>query len=181
MEVKMIKNIKLNLESIEALHFFWIAASEKDNVDERFFHDLGQMDAVKLVYDEEFDAESVRRALSAIKNREPFTGNKSERKFWNLNMWAMEDLELTASMITPIKQLNLDALVFALSTVENPKKYDTLEVYFSPIHDDEFRIIENKLLINFFRIRTSFMDDSVMIGELSLEKYIEEKLVELLK
>ena len=96
-------------------------------------------------------------------------------------MWAMEDLELTASMITPIKQLNLDTLVSKLSTVDNPKKYDTLEVYFSPIHNDEYRIIENKLLINFFRIRTSFVDDSVMIGELALEKYIEEKLIEVLK
>ena len=177
----MIKNIKLNLEAIEALHFFWIAASEKDQVDEKFFHDLGEMDAVKLVYDDEFNAESVRRALSAIKNREPFSGSKSERKFWNLNMWAMEDLELTASMIMPIKQLNLDDLVSKLADADNPKKYDTLEVYFSPIHDDEFRIIENKLLINFFRIRTSFVDDGVLIGDIELEKYIEEKLIKVLK
>ena len=85
------------------------------------------MDAVKLCFDDEFTAESVRRALSAIKNREPFSGNKDERKFWNLNMWAMEDLELTASMITPIKQLNLDELV---SKMPADAKYETLEVYF---------------------------------------------------
>lgn len=174
----MLKNITLNLEAIEALHFFWIAASEKDQVDERFFHDLGEMAAVKLCFDEEFTAESVRRALSAIKNREPFSGNKDERKFWNLNMWAMEDLELTASMITPIKKLNLDDMVSDLS---KDSKYETLEVYFSPIHNDEFRIIDNKLLINFFRIRTSFVDDSVMIGEVELEQYIKEKLLEVLK
>jgi len=174
----MLKNITLNLEAIEALHFFWIAASEKDHVDEKFFHDLGEMDAVKLCYDEEFTAESVRRALSAIKNREPFSGNKDERKFWNLNMWAMEDLELTAMMITPIKQLNLDELV---SKMPSDCKYETLEVYFSPIHNDEYRIIDNKLLINFFRIRTSFVDDSVTINDLSLEQYIEEKLLEALK
>ncbi len=173
----MLKNITLNLEAIEALHFFWIAASEKDQVDEKFFHDLGEMDAVKLTYDDEFNAESVRRALSAIKNREPFDGNKVERKFWNLNMWAMEDLELTASMITPIKQLNLDAMVDKLSD----SKYETLEVYFSPIHDDEYRIIDNKLLINFFRIRASFMDDSVMIGDKEMTLYIEEKLQEVMK
>ena len=173
----MLKNITLNLEAIEALHFFWIAASEKDQVDEKFFHDLGEMDAVKLTYDDDFNAESVRRALSAIKNREPFDGNKVERKFWNLNMWAMEDLELTASMITPIKQLNLDAMVDKLSD----SKYETLEVYFSPIHDDEYRIIDNKLLINFFRIRASFMDDSVMIGDKEMTLYIEEKLQEVMK
>ena len=81
----MIKNITLNLEAIEALHFFWIAASEKDHVDKKFFHDLGQMPAVKLMYGDDFDSESIRRALSAIKNREPFSGNHMERKFWNLN------------------------------------------------------------------------------------------------
>lgn len=175
----MLKNITLNLEAIEALHFFWIAASEKDHVDEKFFHDLGQMDAVKLIYDTDFDAESVRRSLSAIKNREPFTGNKIERRFWNLNMWAMEDLELTASMISPIKKLNLDTYVEKLDAKNS--RYETVEVYFSPIHDDEYRIIDNKLLINFFRIRTSFMDDGVQIGEISLDEYIEAKLKEVLQ
>lgn len=177
----MIKNIVLNLEAIEALHFFWIAASEKDQVDERFFHDLGEMNAVKLMYDENFDAESVRRALSAIKNREPFSGNKQERKFWNLNMWAMEDLELTASMIMPIKQLNLDSHLEKINAINSQKNYETLEVYFSPIHNEEYKIIDNKLLINFFRIRTSFMDESVLIGDVELNEYILNKLEEVLK
>lgn len=173
----MIKNINLNLEAIEALHFFWIAASEKDQVDEKFFHDLGEMNACKLMYDDEFNAESIRRALSAIKNREPFSGNKKERKFWNLNMWVMEDLELTAMMINPIKQLNLEHMK---EKFQGNTKYETLEVYFSPLHDDEYKIVDNKLLINFFRIQTSFMDDSVMLNNLSLEDYIEEKIIEVL-
>lgn len=177
----MIKNITLNLEAIEALHFYWIAASEKDQIDEKFFHDLGEMKAVQLMYDENFNAESVRRALSAIKNREPFSGNKQERKFWNLNMWAMEDLELTAMMITPIKQLNLDNLVDKLNQETLGKDYENLEVYFSPIHDEEYKIIDNKLLINFFRIRTSFTDDSVTIDDKELSSYIEEKLIELMQ
>jgi hypothetical protein len=176
----MLKNITLNLEAIEALHFFWIAASEKDHVDEKFFHDLSEMNAVKLMYDDEFNNESVRRALSAIKNREPFTGNKKERKFWNLNMWAMEDLELTASMITPIKQLNLEHLVEVLNN-DHTVEHETIEVYFSPIHEDLYKIIDNKLLVNFFRIRTSFMDDSVTIEDLSLEAFIESKLKEMIK
>lgn len=177
----MIKNISLNLEAIEALHFFWIAASEKDHVDETFFHNLGEMDAVKLMFDDEFTSESVRRALSAIKNREPFSGNKKERKFWNLNMWAMEDLELTAMMISPIKKLNLEHFIAKLENSPNTNGYESIEVYFSPIHDEEYKIIDNKLLINFFRIRTSFMDDSILIGDMPLEAYIEEKLLEVLK
>ncbi|MBN2794778.1 MAG: hypothetical protein JXR88_05190 [Clostridia bacterium] len=176
----MLKSIMLNLEAIEALHFFWIAASEKDHVDEKFFHDLSEMNAVKLMYDEEFNQESVRRALSAIKNREPFSGNKKERKFWNLNMWAMEDLELTASMITPIKQLNLEHLMPLLNEYNN-KNYEMLEVYFSPLQEEVYQIIDNKLLVNFFRIRTSFVDDSVTIEDLPVETYIEEKLKEIIK
>lgn len=171
----MVKNINLNLEAIEALHFFWIAASEKDQVDEKFFHDLGEMAACQLMYDDEFTAESIRRALSAIKNREPFSGNKKERKFWNLNMWAMEDLELTAMMINPIKKLNLNHLIEKLQD----SKYETLEVYFSPLHDEEYKIIDNKLLVNFFRIQTSFMDDSVMINNMPIEDYLESKLKEI--
>lgn len=177
----MIKNIVLNLEAIEALHFFWIAASEKDPVDEKFFHDLGQMSAVKVVYDEDFNSESLRRALSAIKNREPFTGNKKERKFWNLNMWAMEDLELTAAMIQPIKQLNVDHLMESLNTFSSEDEAVTLEVYISPLFEEVYRIDDNKLLINFFRIRPSFMDDSVTLEDLSIQDFIYEKLKEILQ
>lgn len=177
----MIKNIVLNLEAIEALHFFWIAASEKDPVDEKFFHDLGQMSAVKVVYDEDFNSESLRRALSAIKNREPFTGNKKERKFWNLNMWAMEDLELTAAMIQPIKQLNVDHLMESLNTYAPENEAVTLEVYISPLFEEAYRIDDNKLLINFFRIRPSFMDDSVTLEDLSIQDFIYEKLKEILQ
>lgn len=172
----MIKNIVVNLEAIEALNFFWIAASEKDNIDEKFFHDLGQMPAVKLSYEDDFDSESVRRALSAIKNREPFTGNIKERKFWNLNMWAMEDLELTALMIQPIKQLNLDSIVDSLNTIESDKDIEVIEVYFSPLYIEAAKIVEGKLLVNFFRITPSFIDDSVTIEDLPLEDFIKKEL-----
>lgn len=177
----MISKITLNLEAIEALHFFWIAASEKDQVSEQFFHDIGQMKAMINMFDEEFDAESVRRALSAIKNREPFSGNAKERKFWNLNMWVMEDLELTAMMINPIKKLNLDNLLEKVSDCKNTEDYETVEVYFSPMHDEEYMIKENKLIINFFKIRTSFENDDVSIGDLELSNYIELKVKEVLK
>jgi len=175
----MIKNITVNLEAIEALNFFWIAASEKDNVDEKFFHDLGQMPAVKLSFEDDFDGESIRRALSAIKNREPFTGNVKERKFWNLNMWAMEDLELTASMIQPIKQLNLSEIIPALNEAAPEGTPEVMEVYFSPLYLEPAKVVDGKLLVNFFRIRTSFMDDSVTIEDLSLEDFIKKEFISL--
>lgn len=177
----MINSINLNLEAIEALHFFWIAASEKDQVSEQFFHDICQMKAMTNMFDDEFDGESVRRALSAIKNREPFSGNKKERKFWNLNMWVMEDLELTSMMITPIKKLNIDSIVEKVSDCKNTNNFDTIEVYFSPMSEEEYIIKENKLMINFFRIRTSFENDDVFIGDVELNAYIELKVREVLK
>lgn len=176
----MIKSITLNLEAIEALHFFWIAANDKEQISEQFFHDIGEMKAMINMFDEDFNAESVRRALSAIKNREPFSGNKMERKFWNLNMWVMEDLELTASMITPLKKLNIDNLLDKVQKCENSNNFETVEVYFSPMHEEEYMIKDNKLIINFFRIRTSFKNDDILIGDLEISAYIESKLNEVL-
>ena len=96
-------------------------------------------------------------------------------------MWMMEDLEYVNLMISPLKKLNLDYLVDILNEKVPQNKYDTLEVVFSPLHLDEYFIKENKLVINFFRVKPSDIDDNVFIGEKELKSYIEEKLVELLK
>lgn len=177
---KMLQRIKVNLEAVEAMHYFWQAASEKDNIAEKFFYDVAGMDALSCAYDEEFNAESVRRALSAIKNREPFVGNKKERKFWNNNMWMMEDFEYTNAMIQPLKQLNLDNLFEKFKTSFNDNKYNELEVIFSPLHSDEYLIIGNKLVINFFRVKPDFIDNKIYIAEKELNEYIVEKLNELI-
>jgi len=73
----MLQRIRLNLEAVEAMLYYWQAASEKDNIPESFFYDVAKMPALSAAYDEEFNAESVRRALSAIKNRERFTGRSN--------------------------------------------------------------------------------------------------------
>ena len=138
----MLQTIKKNVDVLEAMLYFWQATSEREKVAEVFFYDVAKMDAFKIAYDEEFNEESVRKVLSAIKNREILSdGNKKEKRFWNNN----------------------------------------LEVVFSPLHLDEYFIKENKLVINFFRVKPSDIDDNVFIGEKELKSYIEEKLVELLK
>lgn len=177
----MLQRIKVNLEAVEAMLYFWQAASEKENISEKFFYDVADMAGLTCAYDEEFNGESVRRALSAIKNREPFVGNKKELKFWNNNMWMMEDFEYTNAMAQPIKKLNLGKLVEKLSSDIGADKYDELEVIFSPLHSDEYIITGNKLVINFFRVKPDFMDEKTYIGEIELNEYIEEKLVELIK
>ncbi|ERI93038.1 hypothetical protein HMPREF1982_01859 [Clostridiales bacterium oral taxon 876 str. F0540] len=177
----MINSIKLNLDTIEAMLYFWSAVNDRENVSEMFIYDLTVMPGLTLAYDENFTEESVRRALSAIKNREIFSRNsREEGRFYNNNLWMMEDLEYTNLMVTPIKKLNLDFLLETLNSKFSESKYTELEVYFSPLHVEEYLIKENKLIINFFRVKPSDFDDNTFIGDKELKAYIQEKLEELL-
>jgi len=64
----------------------------------------------------DFNEESVRKVLSAIQNRELLSGaSKEEKRFWNNNMWMMEDLELPKLMAKPIKVLNVNHLIDELN------------------------------------------------------------------
>ena len=55
---------------------------------------------------EDFSRESIRKVLSSITNREVLSSKtKAEGRFWNNNMWMLEDLGLTAAMLAPVKQL----------------------------------------------------------------------------
>jgi hypothetical protein len=176
----MIGRIKVNLEVIEAMLYFWQAASEKEQISEMFFYDVAAMPGLSLTYDDEFNGESVRRVLSAIKNREIFSNtNKKERRFWNNNMWMMEDLEYTKLMVQPLKRLNLDYLVQKLNNIGVTPKYDEIEVFFSPLHLEEYVIKGNKLIINFFKVKPNDFDDSCYIGDKELKEYVEEKVMEI--
>ncbi len=173
----MLKRIKLNMDLIEAMLYFWQATNDREKVSEKYLNDVSNMDGLTLIYDNEFNAESVRKVLSAITNREPFSpSNKKEGRFWNNNMWMMEDLEYTNLMIQPLKKLNLDSLIEKLQN----EKYEELEVIISPMHLDEYKIADNKLVINFFRVKPGDIDDNLYINEKEIKTYIEEKLKELL-
>lgn len=177
----MVKAIKVNLNSIEAMLYFWQAVNDRENVSEMFIYDMTTMPGLALAYDSEFNEESVRRALSAIKNREIFTSNnRKEGRFYNNNLWMMEDLEYTSLMIAPLKKLNLSSLVEGLNSKYPNSKFEELEVIFSPLHLDEYLIVENKLIVNFFRVKPSDFDDNTFIGEKDLKIYLLEKLEELL-
>lgn len=179
---QMINRIKVNLEAVEAMLYFWQAANDKENVSEMFIYDVAEMPGLKLTYDEEFNEESVRRALSAIKNREIFSrNNKKEGRFYNNNLWMMEDLEYTNLMVAPIKKLNLESLVEGLNSKYPSCSYEELEVIFAPLHVDEYLIKDNRLIINFFRVKPSDFDDNTFIGEVELKEYVKNKLEELIQ
>ncbi|MDF2674703.1 MAG: Uncharacterized protein K0R09_2971 [Clostridiales bacterium] len=178
----MIKSIKVNIEEIESMLYFWQTTNDREKVSEEFLREVANMQGLKCSYDEEFNAESVRKVLSAITNREKLSQNtQKESRFWNNNMWMLEDLSYTDSMIQPLKKLNLESLVEKLNASEENLKYELLEVIFSPLHMVDYVIKENNLIINFFKVMPSFTDEGVLtIDGKEIKEYILEKLKELL-
>lgn len=178
----MVQRVKVNLEEIESMLYFWQACNDKERVAESYMAETASMPGISLSYDEEFNAESVRKVLSAITNRELLSQKtKKEARFWNNNMWMMEDLSYTDMMVKPIKLLNLDDFAERLKGVPGSDKYEEIEVRFSPLHVEDYYMKGNMLVINFFRVRPSDMDNSAFIDDKELKEYIFEKVTELLQ
>ena len=158
--------IKLNMEVMELVFYYWQATSEREKVGEAFITTIADHAKMTPVYNEEFGAESVRRALSAISNKEIFSGeNKKESRFWNNNMWAMEDMALMEAMMAPLKVMNLDDV----------KVKGDLEVVVLPLHMDEYYLQGNTLFINFFRVQADLMEEGPLkIGGVELKQWIEK-------
>lgn len=177
----MIKTINVKMDVIESMLYFWQATNDKEKVGENYIYSIADREEMDSLYGDEFDRESVRKVLSAISNREILNSNsKKERKFWNNNMWMMEDLEYTDMMVKPLKVLNVDDVLETLSGIET--SYETLEVYFIPGLHEEYQIIDNKVFINFFRVKPDlYIEDKVTIGETLLKEYVVEKLQEAIK
>jgi hypothetical protein len=176
----MIKRIKVKMDIIEMMLYYWQSTAEKEKVGESFLREIADVPEMKYIYDDEFSGESVRKVLSAISNRELLNNStKKERKFWNNNMWMLEDLEFMNMMVSPVKTLNLDSLLERLN--EKESKYEALEVVFIPGHENEYTIDENKLIINFFKITVDLYEEGkVTIAGKPFKEYIEEKLIELI-
>ena len=138
--------IAIKSEILEMMLYAWDSVHQKEKIADSFFIGLADEMDMKYLYDEDFTKESVRKVLSAMSNRELLNKpTKKESRFWNKNMWMLEDLSFTNMMIEPVKQLNLDYMEDKLSKEE-------YEVIFIPGHMDEYYIDENKLIINFFNI-----------------------------
>lgn len=180
----MLQRLKLNLEELESMLYFWQATSEKEKVSEVYLNEISNMKGLKLSYeiDSELTDEGVRKVLSSITNRELLSQKtKSEARLWNFNMWMLEDLEYTNMMIAPLKKLNIDDVLSMLGTEVEKSNYEEIEVRFSPLAMQDYIIKDNTLVINFFKVRPSLDgEEELTVDNIDIKEYIKSKLIELI-
>lgn len=164
--------IVIKNDVLEFFLFMWDSISQREKISENLLFEVVDHKDMKYLYDEDFSKESLRKVMSAISNRELVNHpTKKESRFWNNNMWMLEDMEFTNKMMAPVKQLNLDDLKDKLTK-------DEYEVIFIPGHIDEYYIEDNKLIINYFKIMIDmFGGEPPKIGGKPLKEYVEEKLL----
>ena len=173
------KNIKIDFDVLEMMVFFWESVASKDKMGDDYFMSIAEKPQMEVIYNEDFSKDSVRRVMSAISNREKLNNRTmSESRFWNNNMWILEDLQTMHNMMAPIKTLNLAELIdkYKAST-----KFDEIELIFIPAHAEEFYIKENKIYINFFKLIPNYEDPKdIKIAGLPLKEYVIKKIEDLL-
>jgi len=173
----MVKHVKLNLEEIEAMLFFWQATSEREKVAESYLHEVAAMPGISLAYDTEFNQESVRKVLSAITNRERLSSmNKKEARFWSNNLWMLEDMGYIESIVMPLKLVNLDDLPEQLNQLAPGLPFSELEVIITPLHFDDYILVNNRLVINFFKLIPG--DNGLVIHDRPLKDFIVARLAD---
>ena len=159
--------VKINTEVLELFIYFWESTNDKEKVGEAFLVDLANRKEMSVLFNDEFDGESVRKVLSSITNREILSDKtKAEGRFWNNNMWMLEDLNLTRDMLAPVKQLNGDQFSSLVS--------GDLVIYFIPGHVDTYYKRDGELYVNFFKLMFDFGTEEVVIEGKTLVEYIKD-------
>lgn len=177
----MLKNIVINMEVMESMLFFWASVSEKEKVSESYLEELTNREEMKPQYLDGFDAIEARKVLSSITNREILNGGtKRARKFWNNNMWMLEDKEMMNSMIAPIKVLNLQKLIEVINEKSKDFKYETVKIHIIPGTLDIEYVKENNLYFNFFKIFPDWEGNLSIEGK-TVEEYFEEAIINMNK
>lgn len=174
----MLKEIKVNTKALETMLFVWASVKDREKVSDLFLDELANTSEMKSAYDDEFNAASVRKVLSAISNRERLNGaTKKESRFWNYNMWMLEDPGMTDMMLAPIKTLNVNEVKDQVSK-EFP--YESVEVIFYPGQLEISQQIDNKIYINFFVVKADLYDETkITIEDVDLKEYVINKIKEM--
>ena len=156
-------NIKINLNGLEIMVFFWNSLMSKEKVSESFLNDLCSMQEFSYIYNEDFNNESLRRVLSALNNKEPFSGNKPERKYYSNSLMIMEYIDEVQPTINAIKKLNLNSIA--------EKAKADVEVVVVPGLSKGIEKTDNKLIVDFFGLKNT--EDGLVISGESLEAVLE--------
>ena len=175
----MLENIKVKFDIIEMMQFFWESKKDKQKLTDSYFIEIADNDDMKILYDDDFDEESVRKVLSAVMNNEIVNHpSKKESRFWNYNMWMLEDLKILHAMMKPMKQLNLDELY---DEFKEDSKYSELEIIFVPGHLDMDYVDGNKYYFNFFKMTPDMMDPThITIEDKEVKEFFLDKAREIL-
>lgn len=170
----MLKEVKVNAKALESMLFIWASIRDREKVSERFLDGLANTPEMKGAYGEDFSELSVRTVLSAISNRERLNGpTKKESRFWNYNMWMLEDEDMRDLMLTPVKTLNVDA---AKESVPADFPYESVEVVFFPGHFETVKQIGNQLFINFFNVKADPIEDKVLVEGKPLKEFVIDQI-----
>ncbi|HQL36360.1 MAG TPA: hypothetical protein PLG67_07195 [Bacillota bacterium] len=156
-------NIKINLNGLEIMVFFWNSLMSKEKVSESFLNDLCSMQEFSYIYNEDFNNESLRRVLSALNNKEPFSGNKPERKYYSNSLMIMEYIDEVQPTINAIKKLNLNSIA--------EKAKADVEVVVVPGLSKGIEKTDNKLIVDFFGLKNT--EDGLVISGESLEAVLK--------
>jgi hypothetical protein len=166
------------MDIVESMLYFWQATNDKEKVGEKYITSIADRPEMLGLYDDEFTKESVRKVLSAISNRELLNSRSiKERRFWNNNMWMMEDVDYTFKMIAPVKVLNVNAYLDQINTQETTT--DTVDIYFVPGLHDTYKIVGHKIYINFFKVKPDLINENnVTIDDLPIQNFVVERIIE---
>lgn len=156
-------NIKINLNGLEIMVFFWNSLMSKEKVSESFLNDLCSMQEFSYIYNEDFNNESLRRVLSALNNKEPFSGNKPERKYYSNSLMIMEYIDEVQPAINAIKKLNLNSIA--------EKAKADVEVVVVPGLSKGIEKSDNKLIVDFFGLKNT--ENGLVISGESLEAVLK--------
>ncbi len=156
-------NIKINLNGLEIMVFFWNSLMSREKVSESFLNDLCSMQEFSYIYNEDFNSESLRRVLSALNNKEPFSGNKAERKYYSNSLMIMEYIDEVQPTINAIKKLNLNSIA--------EKAKEDVEVVVIPGLSKGIEKADNKLIVDFFGLKNT--ENGLVISGESLEAVLE--------
>ena len=121
------------------------------------------MQEFSYIYNEDFNNESLRRVLSALNNKEPFSGNKPERKYYSNSLMIMEYIDEVQPAINAIKKLNLNSIA--------EKAKEDVEVVVVPGLSKGIEKTDNKLIVDFFSLKNT--ENGLVISGESLEAVLK--------